>query len=81
MDETALTTVHKPAKILAEKNAKQVGVATSAEQGTLVTLVGCVSAQGCSVPPFMIFSRVHFKDSMVMEHPHVLRVQLIHQVG
>ena len=69
MDETALTTFHKPAKILAEKNAKQVGVATSAEQGTLVTLVGCVNAQGCSAPPFMIFPRVHFKDSMLNGTP------------
>lgn len=69
VDETALTTVHKPAKILAEKNVKQVGSATSAERGTLVTLVGCVNAQGGFVPPFMIWPRVHFKQAMLQGTP------------
>ena len=65
VDETALTTVHKPPKILASKNAKQVGVATSAERGTLVTMVGCINGGGGFVPPFLIMPRVHFKGSML----------------
>ena len=69
MDETALTTVHKPEKILAQKNIKQVGLSTSAERGTLVTLVGCINAQGGSIPPFMIWPRVHFKESMLNGTP------------
>lgn len=69
VDETALTTVHKPGKILAQKNVKQVGISTSAERGTLVTLVGCVNAIGGSIPPFMIWPRVHFKDAMLNNTP------------
>lgn len=69
IDETALTTVHKPGKILAEKNVKQVGIATSAERGTLVTLVGCINAIGGSIPPFMIWPRVHFKEAMLNGTP------------
>lgn len=69
VDETALTSVHKPGKILAARNTKQVGVATSGERGTLVTLVGCINAQGASVPPYMIMPRVHFKESMLNGTP------------
>jgi len=58
VDETALTTVHKPEKIWTEINLKQVGLQTSA-------LVGCINAQGGSIPPFIVFPRVHFKDSML----------------
>lgn len=69
VDETALTTVHKPPKILTQKNLKQVGLQTSAERGTLVTLVGCINAEGRSIPPFLIFPRVHFKEFMLNGAP------------
>jgi len=70
VDETALTTVHKPENILAERKLiKQVGLQTSAERGTLTTLVGCINAQGGSILPFMVFPRVHFKDSMLNGAP------------
>ncbi|CAK9292442.1 unnamed protein product [Gordionus sp. m RMFG-2023] len=38
MDETGLTTVQNPSKIVAQKGQKQVGSITSAERGTLVTM-------------------------------------------
>lgn len=69
VDETALTTVHKPPKILAAKGEKQVGQITSAERGTLVTLCGAINALGNSVPPFLIYPRVHFKDHMILGAP------------
>jgi len=69
VDETALTTVHVPPKIIAGRNTKQVGLATSGERGTLVTLIGCVSASGNSIAPFLIFPRVHFKESMLNGTP------------
>ena len=50
VDETALTTVHSPPKIIAGRDTKQVGLTTSGERGTLITLVGCVSASGNSIP-------------------------------
>ncbi|XP_065665661.1 uncharacterized protein LOC136087083 [Hydra vulgaris] len=40
IDETGLTTVYKPVKVIAGKGVKQVGQVTSAERGTLVTMVG-----------------------------------------
>lgn len=63
IDETALTTVHKPPKVIAQKNAKQVEVSTSAERGTLVALVGCISGQEGYILPFLIMPRVNFKMS------------------
>lgn len=69
VDETGLTTVHKPPKVLADKKSKQVGQLTSGERGTLVTLVGCVNALGNAIPPFMIFPRVNFKSSMLSGTP------------
>ena len=57
MDETAMTTVHIPSKVLASKNTKQVGQVTSAERGTLVTAAACVNASGTGIPPVFIWHR------------------------
>jgi hypothetical protein len=38
VDETAVTTVQKPTRIIARKGAKQVRAMTSAERGSLVTM-------------------------------------------
>ena len=69
IDETGLTTVHKPPKVLADKKARQVEQVTSAERGVLVTMIGCVSASGGTVPPLLIFSRVNFKPHMLIGAP------------
>ncbi|XP_065665564.1 uncharacterized protein LOC136086990 [Hydra vulgaris] len=69
VDETGLTTVQKPVKVIAEKGDKQVGRITSAERGTLVTVCCAVNAIGNSIPPFFIFPRVHFKGSMLNGGP------------
>lgn len=39
IDETGVTTVQRPDKIIASKAIKQVGAATSGERGSLVTLL------------------------------------------
>ena len=65
VDETGLTTVHKPPKVVAGKGEKQVGQVTSAERGVLVTMCGAVNALGNAIPPFLIFPRVNFKDHMI----------------
>lgn len=57
VDETGVTTVQAPEKILAKKGEKQVGAMTSGERGTLVTVVVAVSAMGQMVPPMFIFPR------------------------
>lgn len=57
MDESTLTTVQKPSKILASKGKKQVGALTSSERGQHVTIVACVSSVGHYIPPALIFPR------------------------
>ncbi|CAK1593710.1 unnamed protein product [Parnassius mnemosyne] len=52
MDETGVTTVQKPSKILAQKEIKQVGAVTSAERGRLVTVAVAINAQGGHIPSF-----------------------------
>jgi hypothetical protein len=69
VDETGLTTVQKPPKVIAARGAKQVGQITSAERGTLVTMCGAINATGNSIPPFMVFPRVHFKEHMIAGAP------------
>jgi hypothetical protein len=69
VDESGLTTVQKPAKIVAEKGCKQVGKMTSAERGALVTICATVNAIGNHLPPFLIFPRVNFKQHMLKGAP------------
>lgn len=69
VDETALTTVQVPEKILAPKGQKQVGKAVSQERGTLVTMIGCICASGYPVPPMLVFPRVNFKQHMLTGAP------------
>ena len=70
-DETGCSTVQKVGntKVIAVKNEKQVGKITSGERGALVTMLGTINAAGNSVQPFMVFPRVHFKDSMLHGAP------------
>ncbi|XP_065658158.1 uncharacterized protein LOC136082668 [Hydra vulgaris] len=69
VDETGLTTVQKPVKVLAGRGSKQVGRITSAERGTLVTACCASNAIGNSIPPLFIFPRVKFHDYMIKEGP------------
>ena len=69
VNETELTTVHKPPRVLAAKNSKQVGQVTSGERGVLGTVAGCVSVIGNAVPPFAVFPQVNFKPSMLNGPP------------
>ena len=61
MDETGVTTVRKPDRIIERRETKQIGAITSAEQGTLITVGGTISASGNSIPPHFIFPRVKFQ--------------------
>lgn len=68
-DETGITTVQKPNKIVARRGFKQIGRITSAERGTLVTMMLSVSATGSSIPPYFIFPRVKYHDRFVNNGP------------
>lgn len=68
-DETGITTVHVPPKILAPKGRKQIGGMTSGERGVNVTMIAAVNATGNSIPPLFVFPRVNFKPFMLNGAP------------
>lgn len=70
LDETALTTVHNPPNIIGPKGMKQIGQVTSGERGVLVTACCSINAIGNSVPPFLVFPRIHFKNMKLKGAPH-----------
>ena len=69
VDETGLTSVRNPGKIVAPKGIKQVGAVTSAEQEVLVTLCCAVNALGHAIPPMFIFPRVRYHERLVNGGP------------
>ncbi|KAK6178837.1 hypothetical protein SNE40_011332 [Patella caerulea] len=69
MDETGLTTVQKPSKIITRKGIRQVGKITSGERGVLVTVICAMSAVGVYLPPMFIFPRKRMVDSLMMGAP------------
>ena len=64
LEESGVTSVPEPSKILAIKGRMQVGRIASGEKGRTVTIVGlaAVSATGQFVPPAMIFPRNRFSN-------------------
>ena len=69
VDETGITTVQKPKKIVAEKGIKQVGAVTSAERGVLVTLAVATNAIGNAIPCMFVFPRIRYNDLFVRNGP------------
>jgi hypothetical protein len=69
-DETGVSTVHQPSKILAKKGKHQIGALTSGERGRNITVVCCVSATGHYVPPAFIFPRKRMKAELMDNAPN-----------
>ncbi|XP_039304400.1 uncharacterized protein LOC105204509 [Solenopsis invicta] len=69
MDETGVSTVQTPQRIVSRRGFKQVGRIISAERGPLVTLAVAISVQGDALPPFFVFPRVHFKRHFLISAP------------
>lgn len=69
MDETGITSVHKPGKILATKGVKQVSRMTSGERGKTVTVICGMNAAGMYVPPMLIFPRKRMVDALMAGAP------------
>jgi hypothetical protein len=69
VDETAVTTVQEPVKMLARKGVEQVGAMTSAERGSLVTMDLAASASENSIPPFFVFPRKNYKGYFITNGP------------
>ena len=68
-DQTGITTVQRPDRVIAKRGVKQVGVLTSAERGTLVTMAIAVNASGNMVQPIFVFPRVHFRYHFITNGP------------
>ena len=64
MDETGVTVVHKPGKVVTEVGRRNVWAVTSGEKGKTHTILSCVSASGSTLPPFMIYPRKRVTDNL-----------------
>jgi len=69
MDESGLTVVHKPRKVLAHRGDKQVGRITSGEKGETMTVICAVSPSGMYVPPMLIYKRKRMTDLLMKGSP------------
>lgn len=56
-DETGISVVHKPGKVVAQLGRSNVYSITSAERGKTHTVLTCVSASGHAIPPMMVYPR------------------------
>ena len=56
-DETGITIVHKPSKVVAHIGRRNVPSITAADKGKTHTVLACVSASGQVIPPFMLYPR------------------------
>ena len=56
-DETGVTIVHKPSKVVARMGRRNVPSLTSADKGKTHTVLACVSASGQVLPPLMVYPR------------------------
>ena len=69
-DETGVTIVHKPSKVVAELGRRNVCSVISAEKGRTHTVLSCVSASGFILPPCIVHPRKrkvpdNFRDEAV----------------
>ena len=69
MDETGVSTVQTPGKIVASRGVKRVGKVTSAERGKTVTVLCACNAGGTYVPPVFVFGRARMVDSLMNGAP------------
>lgn len=69
VDKTACTTVQNPSKEVVPVGFGELANTTSAERGTLVTMIDCINAIGNHIPPTLIFPSVHLKEHMLKESP------------
>jgi len=66
-DENGITRIvqHKLTKILGLKGKRQIYTLQSAERGSLVTVVTCMSPTGHFIPPLLVFPRKNIKQELV----------------
>ncbi|KAL0858552.1 hypothetical protein ABMA27_012406 [Loxostege sticticalis] len=70
VDETGLSIVQsKYPKIISRRGKKQIGAMSSAERGSLITIITCMSPAGIFVPPMIIFPRKNMSDRLMKGAP------------
>ncbi|XP_047140204.1 uncharacterized protein LOC124815497 [Hydra vulgaris] len=69
IDETGITNVHKPGKIIATKGKQQVSKITSGERGATVTVVCAMSTSGVYVPPLLMFPHKRMTERLAFGAP------------
>lgn len=70
VDKSGLSIVQsKQLQIITRRGKKQVGALTSAERGSLVTVIFCMSAGGTFVPPLLIFPRKYMNEQLARGAP------------
>jgi len=69
VDETGISTVQKPGKVIATKGAKLVGRITSGERGQTVTTMCAMNAAGTYIPPMFIFPRKRMVEALMSGAP------------
>lgn len=70
VDKTGLSIVQsKIPKINGRRGKKQIGAISSAEKGSLITVVTCMSPAGIFVPPMIIFPRKNMSDALMRGAP------------
>ena len=75
-DETGLTNVHNPLRILGLKGKREIHATTSGEKGTTTTILGCCSAAGEYIPPFISFKGVRKSEALVRGAPPGSQVEM-----
>jgi len=69
-DETGITILqHEHTKILGLKGKRQISSLQSAERGSLVTVVNCMSPTGHLIPPLLVFPRKYTKQELMTGTP------------
>ena len=69
MDESGISTVQKPLKIIGTKGERQVSRMTSGERGTTVTVICAMNAAGSFIPPMIIFPRMRMAPGLMKGAP------------
>ena len=69
MDETGLRTVETPRKVISVKKKRSVGKLTSAERGTLVSMLCACNAADGYLPPMFIFPRKRMNGTPINSAP------------
>ncbi|KAJ8953403.1 hypothetical protein NQ318_023520 [Aromia moschata] len=69
LDETGITPVMRPTKVVTSKGKKLVGQVASGERGELVTFVGIINAICVTVLPVYIFPRMRHPEDYLTDAP------------